>query len=401
MTFFRQLQGDPIAWIFTLISAFYFISGLGLLRNIWQRREEFAAEPLQPWKKNWAERASFLLAVPPGVFIHELFHALSVWAFGGEVMDVGYGFYWGYVAHQGFYTGAQQWFISLSGTLGTLLYGFALWLLLRNHRSSAWRYFGLRSLHFHLWYALLYYPLFTLFTFIGDWRTIYNFAATPLLSGATLLVHLASLGLFWWSDRRGWYEMPAFQSSADEENISQLQEQALQNPADDRLQLQMIEALRQSGATSEARRELNRFLARRPRSAEGHLIMAFMENENRRHVSRRARDHAQEALRLGLQEGANMAAAHALLADYFLQVEKWDDALRHLDQAVAASHTMPPASRAHLHYLRALTQRRRNHYQLAQQEINQAISLAQQAGQDQAVTRYTNERELIMRHWRG
>jgi tetratricopeptide (TPR) repeat protein len=115
-------------------------------------------------------------------------------------------------------------------------------------------------------------------------------------------------------------------------------------------------------------------------------------------VSRRARNHAQEALQLGLQEAANTAAAHALLADYFLQVEKWDEALRHLDQAVGASHTMSLAGRAHLHYLRALTHRRRNHYQLAQQDIDQAISFAQQAGQEQAVTRYTSERELIMRH---
>ncbi|MFW6183525.1 MAG: hypothetical protein ACOC8X_06995, partial [Chloroflexota bacterium] len=76
MTFFRQLQGSPIAWLFTLISLVYFVNGLRLGRTVWQNRQKFSEGALQPWKKQWAERAAFLLAVPPGVFIHELFHAL-------------------------------------------------------------------------------------------------------------------------------------------------------------------------------------------------------------------------------------------------------------------------------------------------------------------------------------
>ena len=37
-------------------------------------------------------------------------------------------------------------------------------------------------------YSLIYYPLFTLFAGINDWRRIYNFAATPIVSMVTLFI---------------------------------------------------------------------------------------------------------------------------------------------------------------------------------------------------------------------
>lgn len=399
MTFFRQLRGSPLAWLFTLISLAYFVRGLGLARSVWQRRQEYAAEPLQQWKKGWAERAAFYVAVPPGVFIHELGHALAIWGFGGTVTDVGYGFYWGYVVPQGSFTAFEDWFISLSGTLGTLLYGFLIWAFLRRRQSSAWRYFGLRTLRFHLYYALLYYPLFTLFTFIGDWRTIYDFQATPLLSGATLGLHVAALALFWWSDRRGWYEMPAFQSAGEASELAALKERAARNPQDERLQLSLIERLRQRGAGNEAQRRLRAFLQEHPRSAEAHLSMALVAGEGRGNVSRTVRRHAEEALQLGLRDPANEATAHTLMAQYYLQVEKSDEALRHLDEALAnlgGERKEPQA--AHLHYLRALAQRRRGAYPEAQQEIGEAIRMAEELGHEELVAHYQNEQRTIAHH---
>lgn len=401
MTFFGQLQGNPLAWIFTLISLGYFVSGLRLARTVWARRRDFTQGPLQPWKKQWAERAAFLLAVPPGVFIHELGHALAVWAFGGTLSDAGYGFYWGYVVPQGAFSAAQDWFIGLAGTLGTLLYGFALWLFLRRSDSGAWRYFGLRSLRFHLYYALLYYPLFTLFTFIGDWRIIYDFQATPLLSALTLVAHLGALGLFWWTDRRGWYEMAAFQSQEEETHLAALKKQVARNPQDERLQLQLVDALRRGGATSEAQDRLRAFLKEHPRSPQAHLIMAVMTGQGQRRISRSARSHAEQALQHGLSEPANVASARSLIAQHYLQVEKPGEALRHLDEALAAAGKAQPSLVAHLHYLRALTQRRRGAYDRAQRDITQALQLAREAGSEQALSQYRNEQETIAHHLKG
>lgn len=400
MTFFRAVLGNPLFLLFTLISAVYFFNGLQLARSLWQRRDAFTANPLQPWKKAWSERAAFLLGVPPGVFVHELFHALSIWAFGGTVTDVGYGFYWGYVSSPDTFTAPQNWFIGLSGTLGTLLYGFVFWLILRRSNSEAWRYFGLRTLRFQLYYALLYYPVFTLFTFIGDWRIIYDFSATPLLSGATLVVHLAALGFFWWSDRRGWYEMPTFQTAAQRQELDALQENIDHNPQDERAQLRLIDSLRRSGASHEARRRLQSFLKSFPNSAEGHLIMALLEAEGKSQLSRSARSHTEKALQLGLSGASERASAHALLGQHFLQTERYDEAVRHLDDALALANGPHVANAAHLYYLRALTHRRRGAYQAAAQDIEEALRRASELGQEQLVAQLENERKTIAHHRR-
>jgi tetratricopeptide (TPR) repeat protein len=397
MTFFGSLGNSPLFWIFTLLSAVYFINGLRLGYDMWQRRDAFSAEPLEPWKKQWSERAAFLLAVPPGVFVHELFHALAALAFGGKIVDVGFGFYWGYVQPVGSFTPAQNWFISIAGTLGTLLYGTAVWLYLRQNRSSAWRYFGLRILRFHLWYALLYYPLFTLFTFIGDWRTIYDFAATPILSGITLVVHLSALGFFWWSDRQGWYEMPAFASVEDRERFKQLQRREAEAPQSEEVQLQMIDQLRRSGATREARERARFFVRDHPRSAIGHLLLGVLTAESGRTLSHEGREHLEQALQLGLGEGRSAAVAHAMLGEDELRRERWDSALRHFDAAVAVADD-GQAQQAHLYYLRALTQRRRGRYDAARQDIDEAIRLVQGTEQKQALARYEHERETINHH---
>lgn len=404
MEFMDRLLNDPLGRIFTLISLFYAFKGARLVWEAWQRRDTFNQGPLTPAKKAWAEQAAFYVAIPPGVFIHELGHALAVWLFGGAVAEFGFGFYWGYVMPVGTFSPAQDWFISLAGTLGTLLYATVVWLWLRRSKVDLWRYFGLRTLRFHLYYALIYYPLFTLFTFIGDWRTIYNFSATPILSGATLLVHALSLGLFWWTDRQGWYERPAFQSAGEQEAVSRLRAQADLDPEDEQLQLQTIRALFRANADREGRERLNSFLEMHPHSAEGHLLRAFVRATGKRHLPAGARRDAQEALELGL-DPLNAAQAHLLLAQYYLGVEQMKEALDHLDRALAdATRTRAEGqgSRqqqvlAQIHYWRAVTYRRQRQYQAASDEIEEAIRQVKTVGQEQIPRQFENERENIRR----
>jgi len=402
--FFQRMFGDPISLIFTLISLAYFVRGLSLAREGWRRRDKLGQDPLTPWKKEWAERAAFYVAVPPGVLIHELGHAAAVWLFGGTVAEFGFGFYWGYVLPSGSFTDPEQWVISAAGTAGTLLYALALWLVLRRRQASPWRYAGLRALRFHIYYALVYYPLFTLITFIGDWRTIYNFDATPVLSGATLAVHLSALAAFWWSDRQGWYEMPAFSSAAEQAELSELRQQAALHPQDHGLQLRLIDGLRRSGAHKEAREQLGAFLEDNPRSAEGHLIMAALESERNRFSPKTVEKHAEQALRLGLPGPTNAAYAHSLLGQHYLQREREEEAIRQLSQAInMIERAVAPAGEraahkqnvAHLYYLRALAHRRKGRYQTAYDDVQEAIARA--GGPGQAPDLYENERRTIER----
>jgi hypothetical protein len=132
--------------LFGLISFFYLYRAVRLGYAIWQDRAAFVGEPLRRQDKSWASEAAFLIAVPPSVLVHELFHALVVWGLGGKIVDFGFYFYAGYVVPDRAFPAVQSWWISTAGTIGSLLFGILLYLFLRNHRSTTMRYFARQAL---------------------------------------------------------------------------------------------------------------------------------------------------------------------------------------------------------------------------------------------------------------
>ena len=395
-----RVLNNPLMLIFTLLSVGNFVYGLRLGRDGWQQRATMLAEPLRPGEKRWAESAAILLAVPLGVAIHEFCHALATWLFGGQIVEFGYFFYWGYVVSVGNFSPAQDWFISLAGTLGTLAYGVGLWLLLRHHRSSLGRYFGVRALRFHLYYALIYYPLFTLFTFVGDWRVIYDFALTPTLSGLTLGVHLLLLTGFFVYDRRGWFEMPGFTTPAGAQTFQLVQQQLALNPDDLLKQEQYIDVLRQAGAPNQAREQLRHLLRHHPDLPEGYLLQASLLAHGKRQPPVKAVRAAEKALALGLSRPGQVAYANSLLAQYNLDTGRVDEALRQLNEALAQTAQSAMPNQAYLYYLRATAHRRKQQYAAARQDIEQALLLAEGPGREEAVAFYRREQETIASHAR-
>ena len=164
-----------MAMMFVIVTLFNVFYGWRVFRGVTQGWSALNREPLRPEQKQLIDRAAFFLGIPLGVIIHELGHALTVWLFGGQVVDAGYGLYWGYVSHIGSYSPSQLWIIAMAGTIGSLLYGVTMWLIFRRIPLSTYRYFALRVLRVHLYYSLVFYPLFTLFARIGDWEIIYDF----------------------------------------------------------------------------------------------------------------------------------------------------------------------------------------------------------------------------------
>lgn len=384
MSFLQNLFDNPVFLMFGLLSLAMAANAVRLARAIYQQWPDFVAEPLLPWKIGLVEQAAFLLAVPPGVIVHEFGHALATWLFDGRIVGAGFGLYWGYVVPAGTFTAAQDWFISLAGTLGTLLYGLALWLLLRGHPAATLRYFGLRAFRFHLYYALIYYPIFTLLTIIGDWRTIYDFQATPLLSGATAVVHVVSLGLFWWADRRGRFEIglgvPAGNSPMTSEEM-----------------MEQIGQLLQKGAMNQARSQLKTFLRRQPTWAAGYLQLASLES-GKLPIPAGAVQNARKALSLGLSDPQHIAFANSLLAQYELEMGHFEQAIRYLDESIQLNQpTNFPEMAAHFHYLRAWTYRRWGKYELALADIEQAIEIGERSGRDVAPI-YGHEKKVIQQH---
>jgi hypothetical protein len=385
--------------LFNVFALLYVFRGVQLAVSIGRNWTAVRQPPLTSQKKQLAEQSSFFIAVPLAVLIHELFHALATWAFGGQVIDFGYRVFWGYVVPVGDFNLSQEWFIALAGTLGSLLTGLFLWLALRRSPSPALRYFGLRALRFQIYFALIYYPVFTLFLPVGDWRTIYDFRATPLLSGLTAVLHAGALFGFWLLDRRGWFELPAAASPADAQQLETLQTAAAQNPQDLQLQLRAIDALRRGGATRQAHDRLRRLLTQHPNLAAAHLMLAAVESDGVAQMPRAAVRQAQQALQLGLDDRNQVALAHQLIGRFHLERGEGQVAANHFTQALDNAATQGnDLNLAQLYHQRSLAYRRLQQHEPAYQDIQQAISYAQAAGNAAAEKRYRDELEVLEKH---
>ncbi len=387
--------------LFNVLALLYVGRAVLLAIRVVREWNALRREPLTGGKQRLAEQAAFFLGVPPAVFVHELAHALAIWAFGGRVVEFGYRVFWGYVVPQGTFTPVQHWIIAVAGTLGSLGFGLAVWLLLRRNASRTLQYFGLRAFRFQIYFSLLYYPIFTLFLPIGDWRTIYNFGATPILSGITAALHALLLLLFWRADRRGAFELVAFETTAAQSAYEANRVAAGMGNPDARLGV--ISALWAGGARREARRELEAFLVDYPQAAEGHLMRAIQAGDGSGHVGKEAFDAAGRALEAGLRVADQRALAHQLRAYHHLERGDGAAAGAELDAALTptAGHDpddIIPIRRAELHKLRSQAHRRQRQYDAAGAEIDAALQWAREMSAEQLIQEYAAEKALIEKH---
>ena len=389
--------------IFNILSILYIFRGAQLLVSIWRGWAELVQEPLTRHKKHLAEQASYLIAVPISVFFHEFAHALAIWFFGGEVISFNYRVFWGYVEHAPMDSAVEQWVVSLAGTVGSLLFGLGIWLALRNNRASSLRYFGLRAFRFQIYFSLLYYPIFSFILPIGDWRTIYDFSVTPILSSVTLVIHVIFLVLYWRFDKQGSFEAPATESEAEQAQFEELERHVEQNPQDTQAQLQYVDMLRRGGANNRAKTYLEHFLAENPNSAFAYLELAAIEAGKQPQVSKKANEYADKALQLGLIDPYQIAAAQRMVAQYNLEMGNGDDALQAYEQAITAIKSAGTSSQqintlANLYRERSLAYRRLQEYELSYADISQAISLAQQSGQSDLAAAYQADLTVLENH---
>jgi hypothetical protein len=382
-----------IAPFFNILSILFVLRGLRVGYILWQQWPALKqGGSLSAEQQGLIEQASFFLTVPIGVFFHELCHALLVWAFGGRVVEFGYRFFWGYVQPDRAFAPEQEWAIAIAGTAGSLLFGVLVWLLLRG-RPAFLAHLGYHSLRYQLTFSLIMYPVMTLFTALGDWRIIYDFQATPLLSGLTVVLHAGLLGLLWWLNRCGWFE-----SGLAAAGNSQPEEMAAVSSLDEKQQLAQIKALEEAGALNQATHQLKAYLRRYPESGQGHLLMAFLESQQARPPASMV-EHAEKALSLGLADGAQEALAYHLLGQYRLHRERVEEAIHYFSQGLAAvKGANAPLREAQLRYARAIAYRRQRRYEAAYEDIEQAIQLAETPEGEQVRERYQIERETIERH---
>jgi tetratricopeptide (TPR) repeat protein len=383
--------------LFDILAVIYIFRSIQLGLKIWREWAQIRAEPFTRAKKQLADQASYFIAVPIGVLAHEIGHVLAVWAVGGQVAEFHYRAFWGYVVPVGSFTGAQNWFIAIAGTLASLIFGLSVWLFLRRAPSTTLCYFGLRAFRFQVYFSLIYYPLFTLLGFDGDWRTIYGFSTTPILSSATAVIHAGFLFLFWRGDKSGWFEEPSHESIAEQERFEQLALVAAASPHDTQLQIQYIDGLRRGGAEHKAQRQLEKFLAQNGDSATGYLELAALASAGKRQVPKKASEAAEKGLSLGLSDARQAAYAHELIGRYQLESGQVDAAINHFSEALS-NQSEDGSAQIKLHILRSQALRRQQRYEQAYQDILEAISLAQRNGDNSSLVLAQQELETLENH---
>lgn len=185
--------GPP--WILGLIL------GLAAVASLWDvvsgRRELFDAR-LTANDRNRLLRFVIFVLLPLSIVFHEAGHAVAVRLLGGEVIDFGFYFFYGYVQHQGFYTPVELGWIALAGTLvNVALAAVAFGIFWFAPRRPAVSYvlftFGVMELA----NALVFYPLLDFVGgIVGDWTQIYR-AETPVFSVTVAVTHVGLLVGAW------------------------------------------------------------------------------------------------------------------------------------------------------------------------------------------------------------
>ena len=247
---------------------------------------------------------------------------------------------------------------------------------------------------------MIFYPLFTAFTFIGDWRIIYNFSLTPLLSGLTAVAHVGTLVWFWRAQENGRFEMPFHETVEEQSTFEQMTREANNNLQDSQRSLEHIASLLNKGATKQAQQQIRHFLAQYPNSGPGHFLLAISLTAEKSRIPRAAVKAAEQAITLGLSEPAHLAQAYQLLGQHAFEREDMNTAVTYFSQALDLINTTSnPLHGAGLYYQRALAYRRRREYDLAYRDAQQALNLAQQGnGNEQLIAYYQEEITIIETH---
>lgn len=368
-----------------LFSAFYLWQAVQLGQTIYANWQTFTKPDFNRTAQSWANSAAFLIAVPPAVLVHEFFHAFAIWGYGGRVINCGYGFYWGFVQANQIFSPSQEWVIAIMGTVGSLLFGLTLWLALRNHAITSIRYFALRALRFQIFFALIYYPIFTVVLSIGDWRTIYNFAQTPLLSGLTVIPHVVLLGLFWWWDRNGRFEPATF----------------IPLPIEGKPLMEQFKLLRQLGESNSPntyQKYVTQFKAEHPERTDlNFMLTAFPFLSQNKKIPTYIVQLAKETIEKGTDSSRIAHMAYGVQIQYAMDIGQYDEALTLINtlEKELASH-LPEINFIQARFQRATIYRRQNQYHKALTELKQLRDLAQRHKLD--TTPYDREITLVERH---
>ncbi len=195
----------PTFGIFTILSIILSLVAIRVLVSTVRDRKQLFDQNFTPQDRQRLSEAAFFLLLPISVFLHEVGHAVTVLAFGGQVVDFGYYLFFGYVQYQGAFTPSHVFWVALSGNLVSIVLGLlaiAVPLLRRLSPPVTYMLFVFGAID--LANSLLFYPAIDFFANLeGDWSQIYS-GNTPVLSLGLAVIHAFLIigGLMVW--RSAW-----------------------------------------------------------------------------------------------------------------------------------------------------------------------------------------------------
>lgn len=188
--------------LFALISLFYCVIGLRVVRDLYRHWRTAFDRNFTPADRYLVDQAAFFILVPISVALHELGHAVMIWSFGGHVTGWGFYVFAGYVSYAEPFTDVQHILVAAAGSvvnviLGALAVGVVF--LKRPPMRAAFNELLLQFAIISVANALIFYPLLDFATGLeGDWSQMY-FGGVPWLSFIILVIHLSILGLGYWA----------------------------------------------------------------------------------------------------------------------------------------------------------------------------------------------------------
>lgn len=233
-----------------------------------------------------ARSAAFYLLIPPTVLLHELAHAIAIWAQGREVGGFLFLGYLGavFVVPVG---GIEDFVVALAGNATSLFIGVACLVIgLRRPghpvRNILWIDLGRQT----LFIVLLFYPLLSVGAGDGDFKMIYDFDQTPIASGITAALHGLMLalgyGVVW---KRSWASRATLLCSKEARRLPELERRLALDPQDLMANRDLGLLYFLAGDPARAKPHLEKVMARGPTDAKLHLafgtVLADLREDER------------------------------------------------------------------------------------------------------------------------
>jgi hypothetical protein len=181
---------------FALISLFYAVIGVRVVRDLWAHRREAFDRQFTGADRHLVDQAAFFLLVPISVALHEFGHAAAIWVYGGKVIEFNYYVFAGSVSYREAFSETQHIVVAAAGTIVNIVLCAAALIVVFFKRPPLRA--AINELLFQFAVisgvnALIFYPLLDFAVGMnGDWSQMYD-GGVPTLSAAILAIHAGIL----------------------------------------------------------------------------------------------------------------------------------------------------------------------------------------------------------------